>query len=117
MTRSEVSPMTSQRKHTSRRTTAKTAAGPLTLEFDCWREAGPPGNPRAVLTGRGRLGGALLLAEAIEGVRNDVGSQQAVDSDYDKFLDCCWEAFSMDGRAEAVEIDGREYLVFIAPAC
>ncbi len=107
-------------KPTARRAKARpvrTVGGPLNIQFDCWREKGPPGNPRALLTGRGSLGGTLLLAEAIEIVGNDVGGQQAVDSEYDNFLDACWEAFSMDGRAETVKIGGREYFVFVAPAC
>ncbi len=96
---------------------SQAADGSLTLEFDSWREAGPPNNPRALLTGRGRVGGTLVLAQAIEVVENDVGGQQAIDSEYDNFLDACWDAFTMDGPAETVTIGGREYLVFISPTC
>ncbi len=112
--------MKKRKKHTpggDKKQAAKKVNGPLNIQIHSWEEKGPANNPRALLTGRGRLGGTLLLAEAIEVVRNEAGDQQAVDSEYDAFLDGCWEAFSMDGSAETVTIGGREYLVFTSPAC
>ena len=91
--------------------------GPLVIQLDGWKECGPPENPRALLTGRGRLGGCLLLAEAIEVVRNEFDGRQAAHPENDAFLDAAWDAFSMEGAGETVEIAGREYLVFIAPGC
>jgi len=96
---------------------AVAGAGPVRIEFEPWREEGEPDNPRTLLFARGRLGGTLLLAEAIEIADTEDGEQRAADPRHEERLDRYWGAFAMDGTAEPVAIDGREYVVFVAPGC
>jgi hypothetical protein len=84
--------------------------------LDPWAPIGPADDPSVHLIARARLGAVPFIAEAIAVKAQAGGLQSAVEPSVEPRLDELWEAFGIDGPAETVTIDGRDYLVFVAPA-
>lgn len=82
-----------------------------------WRADGDD-DPREVLRACIRLGGCLLHFVALEVAINpldETGSMEVVSAAFSP--DELWQAFTMEGHAETVEIEGRRYAVFAHPYC
>jgi len=83
------------------------------LEFENTGEAGRDKAGRLLATIR--LFGRYHHLEAIAVTTNAGGEQCAADPTFESLLGELHEAFGPDGAFQTVEINGREYVLFVSP--
>lgn len=89
----------------------------IPLEALQFRAAGGGSESEAYLLGTVRIGPALFHVDAIAVSYTEQGEQVADDSAYDSMLSDLVAAFSPDHPFEAIEINGRDYAIFLQPFC
>lgn len=94
-----------------------------------WCERGPTEDPRARLCAILAIGGTCLHIDAYEAFLENTrtGDVKPLVPDFDEDGETMfeifggagdlWEAHSMEGAAETIEIEGRRYAVFMHPFC